>query len=126
MWTVESVEDTRSYDLETGKAIPGTGDGALCEHCGKAHDVHVHLIDKKAGARKMVGRTCAKKLMGWTPDAPKFCGVCRISARIHERGIPCWHIEISGGRTDDWNRDDHTSEAVAAYYAKIGYRVEVV
>lgn len=53
--------DTRFHDLETGKAIPGTGDKNTCEHCGAEHEVWVY-IESESRHIAIVGTSCAKKL----------------------------------------------------------------
>jgi len=61
MYRIESIEDTRSYDFDTGKAIPGSGNARPCDHCGTTHEIHVVIVD---GAKRMtVGSTCAKNLV---------------------------------------------------------------
>lgn len=54
--------DTRSYDLETGKAIPGTGDVHTCEHCGADHEVWVYVESEDRKHSAVVGSSCAKRL----------------------------------------------------------------
>lgn len=60
IWFVECRIDTRHYDLDTGKAIPGTGDTYACDCCGKDHEVWVY-VRSKAGEVGIVGTSCAKK-----------------------------------------------------------------
>lgn len=54
--------DTRSYDLESGKAIPGTGNKNACEHCGAEHEVWVYVESESRRHIAIVGTSCAKKL----------------------------------------------------------------
>ena len=58
-WTVEGRIDTRSWDWERGKAIPGTGEVYNCDCCGKEHEVWVYVSSKTEQA--IVGTSCAKK-----------------------------------------------------------------
>lgn len=61
MYRIESIEDTRSYDFDTGKAIPGSGNARPCDHCGTTHEIHVVIVE---GSKSMtVGSTCAKNLV---------------------------------------------------------------
>lgn len=59
-WVIESIEDTRGWDFDTNKPIPGSGDCRPCDHCGHGHEIHVFI--KNGGQRMRVGSTCAKKL----------------------------------------------------------------
>ena len=59
-YIVECKIDTRSVDLDTGKAIAGSGEARACDFCGKAHEIHVYVVSD-AGDRKCCGSTCAPK-----------------------------------------------------------------
>ena len=61
MYKIAEVYDTRSFDINTGKYIPGTGDPKPCDHCGKTHVVYVNISN---GTNNMiVGTTCARNLV---------------------------------------------------------------
>lgn len=58
-WKVLDAVDTRNFDPETGKAIPGTGDPMPCECCGKT--ILIHVLVAKGDERATVGQACAIK-----------------------------------------------------------------
>jgi len=59
-YIVECKIDTRSVDLDTGKAIAGSGDARACDFCGKAHEINVYVVSE-LGDRKCCGSTCAPR-----------------------------------------------------------------
>jgi hypothetical protein len=66
-WRVDQILDTRQYDLQTVKPIPGTGDPIPCECCGREINVHAHIYcvskqTKKVIDRAIVGTQCCKKV----------------------------------------------------------------
>lgn len=63
-WQIEAILDTREYDTQTMKPIPGTGDEIPCECCGRSILVHAHLVqitNRKVTDRAIVGTQCCKK-----------------------------------------------------------------
>lgn len=101
MYKIVAIEDTRSWDFETGKPISGSGCQRPCDHCGKAHDVVVVLDDN--GKRMDVGTTCAKKLGGYGMDTDsKALGFLAMQNRIKELAQLLW--DTHGVLT---NRDMH-------------------
>lgn len=64
-WKVLGVTDTREFDLDTGKPIPGTGEDFDCEHCGRAIEIHVRLVALDgSGAEMTVGTGCLGRGIG--------------------------------------------------------------
>lgn len=60
-WTIEAINDTRTYDFETGKPIPGTGEPIPCECCGKEIQVHVTVRNKDRSQVATIGTQCSKR-----------------------------------------------------------------
>jgi len=81
-YTVEYKVDTRSVDLDTGKPIAGSGDARACDFCGKAHEIHVYVVNAATNDRKCCGSTCAPR------HASDKRGVLKIAARDLEIA-PC-------------------------------------
>lgn len=65
---IEAIVDTRRRD-ENGKPVPGSGDVASCDCCGRAIEVHAHVAERKGTRRGTVGTQCCKRAKMW------FCGV---------------------------------------------------
>lgn len=63
-WKVDSVEDTRQWDLDEGKPIPGTGTEYPCAHCGRTIEVHVHLVRVDGSDMMTVGTGCLGRGLG--------------------------------------------------------------
>jgi len=49
--------DTRHFDLQTGRPIPGSGDGRPCDCCGKT--ILIHVVVSRGAERRVIGRDCA-------------------------------------------------------------------
>jgi 8-oxo-dGTP pyrophosphatase MutT (NUDIX family) len=65
------IVDTREFDWETGKPIPGSGKPNFCGRCSKAHEVH-WIVRDEHGKLWTVGASCAKLVWnGWQP-APEL------------------------------------------------------
>jgi len=63
-WQIEVITDTREYDYQTMKPIPGTGDPIPCECCGRSILVHAYvtqITNRKVTDRAIVGTQCCKK-----------------------------------------------------------------
>ena len=63
---IETIIDTRQYDIQTCKPIPGTGDPIPCDCCGRETLVHAHVqeidrMTRKTTRRGIVGTQCCKK-----------------------------------------------------------------
>lgn len=57
-----SITDTRQY-MEDGDRlvpVPGSGDIATCERCGRAHEVHA-VVELASGRTATVGTGCAER-----------------------------------------------------------------
>lgn len=63
-WKVEGVIDTREWDLDENKPIPGTGQEYDCDHCGRAIEIHVHLTRKDETGAMTVGTGCLGRGVG--------------------------------------------------------------
>lgn len=60
-YKIVEIHDTRIFDFETGKPIPGSGNPKPCDHCGKTHEIYVDIAN--SNNRMVVGTTCAQKLV---------------------------------------------------------------
>jgi superfamily II DNA or RNA helicase len=63
-WETVKIVDTRDYDWETGKPIPGTGAGATCTRCERTHDVIHTMRHPETGEHREVGSGCGPKMAG--------------------------------------------------------------
>lgn len=74
--TLEVLEvfDTRNFDLQTFKPIPGSGEPHSCDHCGKTHEVYCKLSDGQ-----IVGTTCCRKQVYDKNDLTTTKGLKRLA-----------------------------------------------
>lgn len=63
-WRVDRVVDTREWDLDENKPIPGTGDAYPCDHCGRRIEVHVHVVRLDPPDARTIGTGCLGRALG--------------------------------------------------------------
>lgn len=95
-WVVESVEDTRERDFDTGKPIPGSGMVRNCQRCSKAHEIHALIRNKKTGQTMVTGTGCMVKAGVKIPDRLVVQAKKEADARAKEKALEKLDALIAG------------------------------
>ena len=84
-WMIVDVDDTREFDTAKRKPIPGTGDARECDHCGRSHEVHVHVATRD-GRTATIGTGCCLILtLDWSRVSTQNLRVAAIAkAKGHQ------------------------------------------
>jgi hypothetical protein len=120
MYKVEYIIDTRSYDLETGKPIPGTGDARSCEFCGATHEIHCYVRNSKTNELKICGSTCLRLHTGIQHKRSGYVAPLRIGAMVDEFGREYWSVEALM-QWGEWREIDRYSNALDIEAAKVAH-----
>lgn len=79
-WTITGINDTRQFDFETRKPVPQSGDARECDHCGRAHEVHVS-VSARDGRTAIIGTGCCKNLtFDWSSVSTESLRLAAIAA----------------------------------------------
>lgn len=79
-WTIVDMIDTRHFDFQTGKPIPGSGDGRPCDCCGKT--ILIHVVVSRVGERRIIGRDCAAGAGAAVKGKARLASAARCPARV--------------------------------------------